>query len=219
MLIRNLLIILSVGITLGLGGFWLSNSQAILPNNYTHTTLLAQETMLKKLKSALDKCIKDSRSYFSLEGLKERETVKNIIQQIDDPFWEKLNPLENFFALEIVPEIKQKASPNTVAQAYCTALEQLPSDWWGLPGGTPSESGEHLLKIPNIQACLSQLLNNTNSLNYLDGEARTLTKVHQWQISDLAASFLLTLSDQEYSADASVEERNIIKKQLQNSNQ
>lgn len=208
---KYVLLILSLVLVLGVGYIWLSNFPQI---NAFHNLIFAQENMLDQLKSALNQCVKDSRIYFVVEGLPQTPTIRRLIPEIKEPFWEKLTPEQNFFALEIVPEIRSQVPALTVAEAYCAAVAKLPGDWWGLPGGEFTETANTLLTQPLTRNCLVKLLDNTTPLSYLDGEANTFTKLYQWQVSDLAAGFILALLDQEYDAYASVDERNRVKAEL-----
>jgi hypothetical protein len=211
----NLYIALSVVLIVTSGCFWLSSSA--LNSQQSKSVQLAQENMIDQLKASLQKSLKDSRTYFVVEGLPEAGNVRTLIEQTNEPFWEQLSPIENFFAFEIVPEAVDKAPSAQVAQAYCAAVAQLPSDWWGMPGDADTETAEHLLDQPGIQDCLVGLLENTQPLQYLDGEANTLSKMYQWQVSDLAAGFILALSNQEYETDVDPQSRQIVKQQLKDS--
>ena len=171
-------------------------------------------TMITKLRSLLKNCLKDSQAYVEAESLPAAAEVRKLIQDQEPHFLKKLTSTESFFVFELVPETRQTVPDQTVAEAYCNALKSLPADWWGLPGGTATENAQHLLSQPEITGCLVKLLDNTDQLRYVDGESNTLAKVHQWQVSDLAAGFLSSLSQQDFDADASVRDRAAVKQRL-----
>ncbi len=200
----------NLGLTLLCVGLALSPGLPTTPTS----SVTQQQTMSEQLRTLLRNCLKASRSYLSAEGLPDAPKVRSLVAQLQGRFWEQLQPIENFFVFEIVPATLSKVPSAVVADAYCAGVAQLTADWWGMPGGTPSETGDRLLNLPDVRPCLVRLLDNTTPLSYLDGEANSLAKTHQWQVSDLAASFLLTLSQADYDADADISTRNHIKNQL-----
>ncbi|NCD71687.1 hypothetical protein [Mucilaginibacter agri] len=169
---------------------------------------------ISDLRRALQKCINDSRAHYSIEGLSESGKIREMVKQIDSPFWKELEPLENFFVFEISPAVREKAPAPVVVSAYCTALRELTTDWWGLPAGTPTQSSLNLMAQPEIQKGLAKLLTDKTSLHYVDGEARSYSEIYHFEVSDLAAGFLIKMSGGTYDAYGDVQEREKVKNQL-----
>lgn len=161
-------------------------------------------TLLKKL---LDDCLTDSQAYSFAEALPLRDAVKKAAMQLPDGFWEQLLPEENFFVFELLPELADKANPNIVAEAYCSALSHCVADWWGMPGHFNTDAAKRLTEKKGIEQCLVAALNNKEAISYTDGEANSVASRRGWQVSDLAASFLAQIRQEPFDAYQPVEER------------
>jgi hypothetical protein len=183
-------------------------------NNFEN---ISSGPMLSELRQVLTDCIRDSRMYFSIDALKQKDKIQQLAAQLNAPFWAELSPLQNFFVFEIVPALKQKAETSTLAAAYCSAIRELTPDWWGLPGGTPTKTLQNVLKEKELDTCLITLLTDNTSLRYLDGEANTISDINKWTVSDLAAGILANEHRISFDADAPEAQRATIKQQLKSS--
>ncbi|MEO1270774.1 MAG: hypothetical protein AAFX99_22030 [Myxococcota bacterium] len=107
-----------------------------------------------------------------------------------------LKPLQRFLVMEVSPNTSLPSEE--VAEAYCAALSQLPSDWWGSHGALESIAAERLIAMPGraVDRCLMQALKETTELSYLgDGESNTEALDWGLTVADLAAEFLARRHD------------------------
>lgn len=158
------------------------------------------------IKAAIRDMLAESRTYFMTDALKSRTRLAALLED-HIPDEKRFTPIELFFMAETSPDAKAAIDDPALQQAYCAALEQLPADWWGLPGNTRVNVAANLLAVPGIEQCLKTLLSNNTALSYLDGESNTLAKELQWQRGDLAAGLLAALYDEEFDFRAPPDER------------
>jgi hypothetical protein len=166
-----------------------------------------EDAMLERLRTAVAVCTRDARVYLSAEALPQASAIRSLARQLGPGELAQLEPLGRFFVYELIPPAAAAAPAGMVAQAYCAALQQLPAEWWGLPGGTISETGQQLLRRPGIRDCLLGLFDDSTPLRYLDGEARTWTSQQGWTVADLAAGFVATLQKESYDSFRPAAER------------
>ncbi len=175
---------------------------------------------VRELKSLMKKALVDSRSYYTIESLPERERIRSLAQTINKnikrPFWGILNQIEYFFLFAIAPESEEIVPWDISVQDYCFALKKLTGEWWGFPALPPTKILKMFDQEPHIAYCLVKLLDDTTPVKYSPSKTaiNIQAETWKWQVSDIAAWLILSKSDQEYDPYLSPSARQIIKQQL-----
>lgn len=167
------------------------------------------------IKAITKEMLVESRIYIHMEavGLKTAFKLQNLLKD-HLPDENKFTPIELFFMVETDARFKQKVSLPALRRAYCAAVQQLPPDWWSLPGPVDNSVTQHLVAIPGIEKCLRELLPDAQRLQYMEGEHNTLALDLQWQRGDLAAGLIAAVKNKEFDFFVPLRERLKVRKEL-----
>lgn len=185
---------------------------AMLLQTFFTLPLTAQTTHMD-IKQALAALEAKARTHFALEALQLDNPLPALFQE--HPYnANEYTPFEIFLIVETVPGTATQTDSGLLAGAYAAAVQTLTPDWWGYPGDVRRPLPQQLLKVPGVVAALQPLLSSTSHLQYLHGEANALSTHLQWQRGDLAAGLLAHLVQQPFDAQAPLEKRQAVRRQL-----
>ncbi|MCI0564121.1 MAG: hypothetical protein MN733_37070 [Nitrososphaera sp.] len=119
-------------------------------------------------------------------------------------------------AQELLIEAGYKPEQSMV-ELYCQAMPDVfLHNWWGMPGQYNERLGDTLVSFgEQALPCLSQLLNNEQSLGYFGSEEPTLSAHKQYRVCDLAAFLIASILGVPYEDADDSRERDEFNRELE----